>query len=77
MKILYQNLVVNNTMPPDEFWRLYYKPHESFFEQPGVSNGFMFEVAGEMCASGVKMNLTPEIIRQIYKTYPASKVYNA
>jgi hypothetical protein len=71
MKVLYQNLVVNNLMPADEFWRLYYKPHESFFEQPGVSNGFMFEVAGDMCPTGIKMNLTPEIIRQIYKTYPA------
>ena len=33
----------------------------------------MFEVAGDMCATGIKMNLTPEIIRQIYKTYPASQ----
>uniref|UniRef100_A0A7E4V4S6 BSD domain-containing protein n=1 Tax=Panagrellus redivivus TaxID=6233 RepID=A0A7E4V4S6_PANRE len=70
LKVLYTNLVVNNVMAPDDFWKMYYKPHEKFLEQPGVSNGFMFEVAGDVDPSGIRMNLTPEIIRQIYKTYP-------
>ena len=40
MKMLYQNLVSNHMMPPDEFWKLYYKVSFVFLQNVAVNDFF-------------------------------------
>uniref|UniRef100_A0AC34R7T1 BSD domain-containing protein n=1 Tax=Panagrolaimus sp. JU765 TaxID=591449 RepID=A0AC34R7T1_9BILA len=68
LKILYNSLVMKNVMSPEDFWKMYYKPHEATREQAGVSNGFLFDI--DIGMSGA-VNLSQEVRRQIYKTYPS------
>ncbi|KAE9554346.1 hypothetical protein FO519_002456 [Halicephalobus sp. NKZ332] len=68
LKVMYNSLVMTNVMSPEDFWKMYYKPHEVIHEQPGVSNGFLFDI--DIGPTGA-VNLSQEVRRQIYKTYPS------
>lgn len=68
LKVMYNSLVITGVMSPEDFWKMYYKPHEVIHEQPGVSNGFLFDI--DIGPTGA-VNLSQEVRRQIYKTYPS------
>lgn len=45
-------------------------------EKPGVSGGFLSNIAQSEGVSGVKLNLNVETIQSIFKTYPAGSSFH-
>ncbi|ESN97259.1 hypothetical protein HELRODRAFT_102185 [Helobdella robusta] len=72
---MYKNLVVGNVLTPEEFWSDRLKSNkliDSSAQNIGVSAGFLADIQGtaEGC-NGIRYNLTPDVIDNIFKTYPA------
>ncbi|VDD92018.1 unnamed protein product [Enterobius vermicularis] len=68
---LYKHLVSSKLISAQDFWAEYYQKGVEDEEKPGVSGGFLSNIAQSEGVSGVKLNLNVETIQSIFKTYPA------
>uniref|UniRef100_A0A0N5APV7 BSD domain-containing protein n=1 Tax=Syphacia muris TaxID=451379 RepID=A0A0N5APV7_9BILA len=79
---LYKHLVSSKLISAQDFWGEYYQVLKFFClfciqkggddeEKPGVSGGFLSNIAQSEGVSGVRLNLNVDTIQSIFKTYPA------